>query len=395
MSIPNYFEFANRAKVIAGEHAIEHIPFELGVLEVEKPLVVSNKQLVELGLVAVVLEALEDGGITPGAFFDDVPVDSSVKVVNRMAGLYRESGCDGIIAIGGGSVLDTAKGASIVLTTGAEDLMDHRGSEIINARAMVPLIAVPTTSGTGSEVTGAAVIKDTDRHTKMAFVTPQLVPDVAVLDPRMTTGLPPRLTASTAMDALCHAVEAFTCRQANPLSDAYARSAIELIRDHLPKALTDGRDEETRHALATAATLAGAAFSNSMVGIVHAIGHACGGQAGVAHGDAMGILLPWCMEYNADVVGRRYGELLLHLKGADAYADTPAETRGAAAVQAVRDLLAEASRSAGMPVRLSDVGVTQEMLPSIAKAALDDGSMSTNPKDADLDDVVAILKAAL
>ncbi len=393
--IPAYYEFSNRAKILSGDKAIENIPYELRVLECTHPIVVTNRQLRDLGLVDIVLRALADGGIDVCAIYDAVPVDSSVAVVNDLARTFRDTGCDSIVAVGGGSVLDTAKGANIVLTTGSEDLMQHMGTEIITARAMVPFIAVPTTAGTGSEVTGAAVIKDTERHVKMGFVSFSLLPDVAVLDPRMTEGLPPRLAASTALDALTHAVEAFSCRQANPLSDGYARAAIDLIRDYLPAVLENGRDRTARLAMANAAMLAGVSFSNAMVGIVHAIGHACGGQCSVAHGDAMAILLPFGMEYNLDVAGERYGELLLHLKGAETYASTPASERPAAAIEAVRDILQDAARVAGMPTRLSQVGVTEEQLSAIASTAIDDGAMSMNPKDADVSDVLAILRAAL
>jgi alcohol dehydrogenase len=393
--IPDYYEFSNRAKVLSGAHAIEQIPYELGAMACKRPMVVTNLELRSLGLVDVVLRALFDGGVEVGAIYDEIPVDSSVDVVNDLARAFREAGCDALLAVGGGSVLDTAKGASIVLTTGTNDLKEYMGTEIVSARAMVPFVAVPTTAGTGSEVTGAAVIKDTARHVKMGFVSALLVPDVAVLDPRMTLGLPPRLTASTAMDALCHAVEAFSGRQANPLSDGYARAAVDLIRENLATVLSNGREERARLAMANAALLAGASFSNSMVGIVHALGHACGGQCSVPHGDAMGVLLPFGMEYNLDVVGERYGELLLHLAGAEAYAATPSSERPRSAIAAVRALLAIANESAGMPLRLADVGMTAEQLPAIARAALDDGAMSMNRKDADEHDLLGILKAAL
>jgi alcohol dehydrogenase len=229
----------------------------------------------------------------------------------------------------------------------------------------------------------------------MGFVTPHLVPDVAVLDPRMTVGLPPRLTASTAMDALCHAVEAFSCRQANPVSDAYARASIDLLREYLPQVLDEPRDATARLALANASLLAGASFSNSMVGIVHAMGHACGGGCSVAHGDAMGILLPHGMTYNLDVAGERYAELLLHLAGSEVFATTPAEERPAAAVQAVRSLLLLAAEKGGMPTRLSEVGMTAEQLPAVAALAINDGAMSFNPKDASASDVLGILESAL
>jgi len=393
--IPAYYEFSNRARVLSGEKAVDNIPYELGAMQAVHPLVVTNRQLRDLGLADIVLRALAAGGIEVCAVYDAVPVDSSVDVVNDVARVFRENGCDAIVAVGGGSVLDTAKGANIVLTTGTTDLMEHMGTEILQARSMVPFIAVPTTAGTGSEVTGAAVVKDTERHVKMAFVSFLLTPDVAVLDPRMTEGLPPRLTASTALDALTHAVEAFSCRQANPLSDGYARAAIDLIREYLPAVLDDGRDRTARLAMANAALLAGVSFSNSMVGVVHAIGHACGGQCGVAHGDAMGILLPYGMEFNMPVAAPRYAELLLHLKGAEAYASTPEADRAYASVEAVRELLRLAAQRAGMPMRLSQVGMTETELPAVAAAAINDGAMSMNPRDADVSDILGILRAAL
>jgi alcohol dehydrogenase len=393
--IPAFYEFRSATKIVSGDGAIEHIPFELANLGVTRPLVITDKRIRELGLTKVVLDALADSTLEAAVVFDDVPVDSSVEVANNVARLYKERGCDGIVAVGGGSVLDTAKGAAIVLATGATDLMDFRGSEVLSNMPMPPLVAVPTTAGTGSEVTGAAVIKDTARDVKMAFVSFDLQPHVAVLDPRMTVGLPPRITASTAMDALVHSVEAASCRQRNPLSDAYAYSAIALVRDNLDTVLGDGRDKRARHAMANAALMAGVAFSNSMVGVVHAIGHACGGVAHVAHGDAMAILLPHCMEFNLDACADAYGELLLPLAGADRYAETPPADRPAAAVAAVRSMLTVCADRGGLPLKLADVGVTAAQLPDIARVALDDGSVAMNPKDVSLADAVAILKAAL
>jgi alcohol dehydrogenase len=393
--IPDYYEFCNPVKIVSGKRALEHIGYELAALGAKRPLVLTNKQLLELKVATLVLDALKDSEADVAAVYDDVPVDSSVKVVNDVARVFRETGADAIVAVGGGSVLDTAKGTTIVLTHDAEDLMDYRGAESLLGRRSVAFVAVPTTAGTGSEVTSAAVIKDTDRHVKMAFTSLSLLPDVAILDARMTVKLPPRLTASTAMDALTHAVEAYSCVQANPLSDAYARAAIDLIREHLPRTLEDPASPKDRLALANAAMLAGAAFSNAMVGIVHAMGHAAGGVAGVPHGDAMAILLPHGMAYNMDVAGDRYGDLLLHLAGADVYAATPPAERGAAALEVVRSLLRTLNERTGLPVTLGAAGVSREQVRAIAKAALNDGAMAMNPKQPTEDEVVAILEAAL
>ena len=392
--IPDYYEFRSATKILSGENAIEHIPYELANLGVTRAMIVTDALVRQLGLVQPVVEALLDSDIELGTVFDDVPVDSSVEVCNRLADIYRDHRCDGLVAIGGGSVLDTAKGVAIVLAGGSADLMELRGSEILMHPKMPPFLAVPTTAGTGSEVTGAAVIKDIERNVKMAFVSFDLAPHVAVLDPRMTVGLPARLTASTAMDALVHAIEAASGRQRNPLSDAYAYAAIALVRENLAAVIADGRDTKARLALANAALMSGIAFSNSMVGIVHALGHACGALAHVPHGDAMAILLPHCMRFNLEVAGPAYAELLLPLAGADVYAATPPEMRATAAIVAAFDLLAIAA-AAGVPVSLSEAGVTEELLPRIAASALDDGSMGMTPKPADLDDTLAILRAAM
>lgn len=393
--IPDYYEFCNPVKIVSGSKAIEHIGYELEALGAKRPMVLTNTQLLELKVATIVLDALADTTAEPVGVYEEIPVDSSVEVVNDIARLYRETEADSIIAIGGGSVIDTAKGATIVLTHGAEDLMDYRGAESLMGRRTVPFIVIPTTAGTGSEVTSAAVIKDTERHVKMGFTSLSLLPDVAILDPRMTVGLPGRLTASTAMDALTHAVEAFSCVQANPLSDCYARAAIDLIRDDLPKVIATPGDLTARLSLANAALMAGAAFSNAMVGIVHAMGHAVGGVAGVPHGDAMAILLPHGMTYNLEVACNRYGELLMNLAGAETYATTPAAERGAAAIAAVRAMMASLHENAGLPLTLGEAGVTREQVPDIARAALNDGAMSMNPKQPTYDELVAILEGAL
>lgn len=394
--IPAYYEFQNSTKILSGSHAIEHIGYELAALGVSRPLVLTNRQLLDLKVATIVLDALEDTEATVATIYDNVPIDSSVAIVNEIARVYRETKADAIIAVGGGSVLDTAKGAAIVLThRGTTGLLEHQGAESLLGRREVPFIAVPTTAGTGSEVTSAAVIKDPDRNVKLGFQSLSLLPDVAILDPRLLVKKPPRLTAATAMDALTHAIESVSGRQANPLSDCYARAAIDLIREYLPVALDRPDDVSVRLALANAALLAGVAFSNALVGIVHAMGHAAGGVVGAAHGEAMALLLPHGMAYNLDAVADRYASVLPNLVGIEAYAATPAAERGQAAIEAVMSLLALLHERTGLPLTLGDVGVHADQLPEIAAAALDDPSMSMNLKQPTFEDLVKILEAAL
>jgi alcohol dehydrogenase len=390
--LPQYYEFQNSAKLLSGCHAIDNIPYELSRLEAEKPMVLSDAVLEKLGTMGIVTKALEEAGVTIGAVFTDIPADSSVEVVNRVAALYRETGCNSIVAVGGGSVIDTAKGARMVLSQDSDDILALMGCETLTRGKSIPFVAVPTTSGTGSEATEVAVIRDPARKLKMEFISHYLLPDVAVLDPRMTTGLPPKTTAATGMDALCHAVEGCTCLQNNPVSFAYGTAAIDLIRDNLETAVRNGKDETARQAMANASYLAGACFSNSMVGMVHAIGHALGGVCRVPHGEAMTILLPACMAYNLEKLDRDYGELLLHLAGPEVYAATPADQRGRKAIDAVRDLRHRLHDLCGLPETLRERGVDKADFDRVAHTALDDGAIIVNPCAVGLADVLKILE---
>jgi len=266
-----------------------------------------------------------------------------------------------------------------------------------------PLIAIPTTAGTGSETTLVAVIKDHVRHQKMPFVSYFLLPDAAVLDSRMTLTLPPAITAATAMDALTHAMEAYTCLAKNPLSDASAVSAIELIAQHLMSVMQQPDHHEGRLALAVAATLAGMAFSNAMVGMVHNIGHATGAVCGVPHGACMAILLPYGLEYNLHRNGRLTAELLLPLEGADVYARTPRNQRAPRVIARIREMnqsLHEITQ--GQHARClretydrdGNAAVPFERLPDIVAAAKKDGAAIINPEDLDDEDYQMVLEHA-
>jgi alcohol dehydrogenase len=297
------------------------------------------------------------------------------------------------VAVGGGSVIDSAKGLNIMITEEADDLRPFVGNNLLR-RPMKPLIVIPTTSGTGSEVTVVAVITDTEHHVKLPFTSRVLLPRLAILDPRMTRSLPPLITAATAMDALTHAVEAFVCLQKNPLSDAYGWAAIQLLRDHLIPVLNNGHDENGRLALANASCMAGVAFSNSMVGIVHALGHGCGGACSIPHGVAMNILLPHGLEFNMGKVHRLLAELLLPLSGPEIYAATPAAERAQKAVSVIRDLKENLHRIARLPRTLQEAGVPAEKLEVIAEKALGDGALLFNPEGVDYNDALAVLKRA-
>lgn len=392
--IPKYYEFQNSSKILSGEFALENIPSELNMLGAKKVLILSDKTLEKIGTLQVVIDAISTKDIEIVGKYTEIPPDSSIEIINEITRLYKQLDCDSIVAVGGGSVIDTAKGVRMTLSQQKENILELVGCEMINYGNHIPFVAIPTTSGTGSEATIVAVILDKARNMKMEFISYFLLPDVSVLDPRMTLTLPAKTTASTGMDALCHAIEAYTCLQKNPMSDAYAISAIEIIRDNLIKAVENENDKKVRLAMANASLMAGVSFSNSMVGVIHAIGHAIGGVSHVPHGDAMSILMPHCMKFNKDKLKDEYAKLLLHIAGPEVYANTKYEDRADKTIEYVENMLYKLNKICGLPTKLSQTNVKKEDFNEIAKKALDDGAMIVNPKQVDFEDVMDILEKA-
>ena len=389
-----YYEFFCPVKVIAGNAALEHIPFELATLGAKKPLIITDKGVRANGLLTPIESAFTEADAKIAAIFDNVPPDSSLQTVRDVAKMYRDNGCDAILAVGGGSVIDTAKATNILVSEGGDDLLKYSGAHNL-PKPLKPFFVIPTTSGTGSEVTMVAVVSDTEKNVKLPFASYYLMPHAAILDPRMTQTLPPHLTAMTAMDALTHAVEAYTCLAANPISDAYATGAIKKVSQNLFKVLESPEDAQGRLELAQASTMAGIAFSNSMVGLVHSLGHALGAVAHLPHGLCMNLFLPYVLEYNKEVNGNKISELLLPLAGADIYAQTPANQRADKAIATILTMRDRLFSLTKLPRNLRETGkVTEAQLDDVAEKALNDGSIIFNPKEASLKDLRAILQKA-
>lgn len=398
MSMPSpekaFYEFYCPVKILAGMAALEHLPFELQMLGGRRPMVITDQGVLAAGLYRHVEEAFAGSGIEVAAIYADVPPDSSLETVRDAAHLWRAQQCDAILAVGGGSVIDTSKAVNILVSEGGDDLARFAGAHHLK-RPLKPLMVIPTTAGTGSEATMVAVITDRKTGVKLPFSSYFLMPNAAILDPRMTMTMPPHITAMTAMDALTHAVESYSCLAGNPLSEAFASRAVRKISENLLKVLDDPQDAVGRLALAQASTLAGVAFSNSMVGLVHSLGHALGALCHLPHGLCMNLFLPYALEYNRDVNGEKIGELLLPLCGPERFAQTPAAARADAAIAHIRYLRDELYTRTKLPRTLRETGkVSADMLPKIAAAALDDGSLIFNPKDADFDDLMAVLNRA-
>ena len=389
-----YYEFYCPVKILAGLKALEHLPAELAERGCAAPMVLTDKGVRQAGLIDHVSHAFDEAGIRLNTVFDDIPPDSSTDVVEQIARLFREKNCDSLIAVGGGSVMDTAKAVNILVSEGGENLRAYVGAHKLT-RPLKPLVAIATTAGTGSEVTSVAVIKDTHKQKKDAFQSSHLMPAVAVIDPRMTMTVPPGMTAATAMDALTHSVEAFTCLAKNPISDAYASTAIRKIVKALPLVLADPGHTDARLELAEAATMAGIAFSNSMVGLVHAIGHSLGAVCHLHHGTCMSLLLPYVLEYNFETVRDDLGELLPFLAGDEAAKATAPDDRATASIAAIRDLRDAIFDATELPRSLSESGkVDKSQFAKIAALTVDDGALMFNPVEADRSDVLGILEKA-
>ncbi|MCI0499944.1 MAG: iron-containing alcohol dehydrogenase, partial [Planctomycetales bacterium] len=325
--------------------------------------------LIETGLVDEVKKKM--GGILAGVYAD-VPQDSGMEVVDRGAERALSAGADVIVSLGGGSVIDTAKGMCIVVKEGGS-FKEFQGMQML-ARPQTPHVVIPTTAGTGSEVTSGAVVMDREQGQKIIIFEYFNTPKVAVLDPRMTAKLPPNLTASTGMDALTHAVESYVSQQRNPLSDAAALHAIRLIAKYLPLAVANGSDLAARGQMQIAALLAGWAFSNAMVGLVHAMAHSLGAVTATPHGLANAMLLPHVMRYNCDEVE----ELTADIAGAMGVPTEGMDGRQAAeaAIHAIEALIEKIR----LPRRLRDIGIEKNVLEKCAELALADGSIVYNPK---------------
>ncbi|MBL0637355.1 iron-containing alcohol dehydrogenase [Aeromonas veronii] len=389
-----YYDFFCPVKLLAGEQALEQLASELASLGARRPLLLTDKGVNATGLATLLANVLAEGELPVAAIWDEIPADSSTTVVERIAKRYAELDCDSLVALGGGSVIDTAKAANILASMGGEHLLDYSGAGCLT-RPLKPLAVVPTTAGTGSEVTLVAVIKDEASGRKVPFTSPFLLPQLAVLDPRLTQGLPLNITAATAMDAMTHAIEAFIGTAKNPVSDALALMAVEKIANALPLILKDPQNKQLRLQLAEGSTLAGMAFSNSMVGLVHALGHSLGARCHLPHGLCMNLFLPTVLDYNRPEVDNELARLLLPLVGAERFAATPAHLRAEATITAIRTLRDTLWQAVKLPRTMSEAGVSdRSLLGEIRDLAVNDGALLFNRKDADREQLLTLLERA-
>ncbi len=391
----DFYQYASPTRVIAGRELLESTGFEFLKEGAHRVFLVTDQVIRGTGLVEKVEAGVTGGGLELAGIFDDVPQDSSTAVCDRCAQAAREAGADSFLALGGGSVMDTAKVADAVFTHGGTAreqegfyLLPRDDDGMGRPLELAPLACIPTTAGTGSEVSMAAVIKVPEERIKLEIADFPLFPRLAILDPETTRTLPASVAAATGMDAMTHAVEGYVSQDWSPHQDARSLHALRLIRDNLERAVEGGeREEEARGNMLIAANLA----ITLALGSVHAMSHPAGAQFGVPHGVANAIHLPHVIRFNArggDSIAGRYrdiGELLGLATGGSAVD----------AADALAAHITELVGRLGLPTRLSQAGVPESGIPALVEGAMGDGTTLLNPREAGEDEYAELYAQAL
>lgn len=350
-------------QLLEGPGAIRQLPEFIKSKGLKKVLVVTDKGLMGIHLLDSLFEELNKAGVEY-AVYDGTQPNPSIQNIEDARQLYLDNGCEGIIAFGGGSPMDCAKAAAARVTNPKTPVKKMRGTLKVWHK-LPPLFAVPTTAGTGSEVTVAAVVSDPETHEKNAINDPKLRPKYAVLDPELTVGLPPHITSTTGMDALTHAVEAYIGRSNVKSTEAYAEKATKMIFDNIEKAYNDGKDIEAREAMLKASFYAGMAFTRAYVGYVHAIAHNLGGYYGIPHGLANAVILPYVLEYFGESAHARLARLAVV---AGVKSDGTDKEKAEAFIEAIKTL----NRNMNIPDKFDCI--KEEDIPVIVKRALKEGN---------------------
>lgn len=371
------WSFSSAGTLFFGRHAVRrHLAEACERLAAKRAFIVTDAVLVAAGVLAQTTESLTSANVC-FTTFERVTPEPPVELVRECIAAARDCNPDVVIGLGGGSNMDTAKLVAMILAHGGDPL-DYTGDCRVPGPVR-PLIGIPTTAGTGSEVSAAAVFTDTANHIKVSCLSPFLRPSFAIVDPLLTVSCPPKVTADSGIDALTHAIEAFCAvdnnafplssgertvyQGKNPLADAMAREAITLIGKYLRRAVQNGNDLEARDGMALAATLGGLAFSNAGVALVHAMEYPVGGAVHVSHGAGNGLLLPYVMAFNKPAARATLAQLPALLGST-----TRTDDEDAAATEAIH-LVTKLRADIGIPTRLRDIGVTEEMLPGFAAKA--------------------------
>ncbi|WP_328528036.1 iron-containing alcohol dehydrogenase [Nocardioides sp. NBC_00368] len=373
-------------EVVFGPDSLAEAGYAAARLGARRPFVVTDPGIVEAGWVDELLRLLRAEGLAP-VLWTDVTPNPKDHEVRRAYERYVETEADVIVAIGGGSCMDAAKGVAVLSGNGG-DILDYAGIDQI-ARPIPPMLMIPSTSGTGADVSQFCIVTDTDRRVKLTIMGRALVPDVSITDPRLLTTMPEALNAATGLDALTHGIESYVSLAHNPLADGHAMSSVALVCRHLRSTITDPGAMEHRAMMAQASLQAGLAFTNAILGATHAMSHQVGGLLDAPHGVVNGVLLPHVIRYNARSVPERF-------VGLARAAGLPVDgVPGYVAAEMLADHVRRLADDVGVPRGLRDLGVTDTDLDTLSVTTLDDACLTTNPRPASRAEIHALFREAL
>jgi len=373
-------------EIVFGHGALSEAGFAARRLDARRVFVVTDPGIIEAGWLQELQAHLADAGLAHDVWHGVTPNPKDHEVAAGFEA-YRASGADVIIGLGGGSVIDAAK-AIAVLSTNGGNILDYEGVDQVT-QAIPPLIMIPSTSGTGADLSQFCVITDTVRRIKATLIGRALVPNISITDPRLLVTMPEWLNAATGLDALTHGIEAYVSKAASALTDVHALTAIRLVTGNLCQTMEAPTDQTARAGMAQASLEAGLAFTNAILGATHAMSHQVGGALDLPHGVLNGVLLPHVIRFNAATSPERYVPIAQAL-------GVPVEQLSAAeAAHAAADRVRALADSVGVPKGLSDLGVTLEDIPNLSRNTLGDACLTTNPRDPSVDEVSDIFRAAL
>lgn len=376
--------FRSARQLLTGEGATEQLPQHLSALNIHSPLLVTDKGVRDSGSLTLISQQLTEGSFS---IFDQVPPEPEVDIVKACAAAFKHGQHDGILAVGGGSAMDIAKCTAVYVDHDGE-LEDLFGEDQVRQRR-VRLIAIPTTAGTGSEVTNIAILSDPEAQLKKGIVSDHLLPDLAIVSPEMTLSCPPPVTAASGVDALVHALEAYLSNFASDITDALAIKAMTLIINALPKAYAQADNLSAREAMATGSLLAGLAFGNAGVGAVHALAYPLGGRYHISHGVSNALLLPHVMEVNKLACIERFSDI------AAAFGAPVHQLSHQQAADYVLERLYTLCSDVNIPARLRDLNIPEADLPQLAEEAFGvKRLLRNNPRDLSVSEILGIYQAA-
>ena len=383
MVLNDLYYFHIPTKLVIGCGAVSQLVTEARALCINHPLIVTDSGMKKSGIMDKILGQLSNQGLSC-SIFDGVVPNPKISTIEAGVAVYQKQQCDGLISVGGGSPIDAAKGIG-VLAKNSGSLMEFEGSGKVKT-PIPPHIAIPTTYGTGSEVSFAAMITDPARNLKTAIGSPLLFPKVAIIDPELALGLPRPIAASTGMDALTHAIESYVSLKAQPITEAISLYAIRLVSENLRKAVTG--DKEGTANMMIAASMGGMSISHTRTGAVHAMAHILGGHFDVPHGITNAILLPHVMEFNLETCPEKYREI------SKAMGERVEGLSLKEAAEKSVEVVEQLNKDLGLPIRLREIGCDDRKFSKIAEDTMNTPVILVNPRKATKEDILKLLRKA-